>query len=180
MLALANRECQGSAQQIPSLGTSQLWGPRDGFQGQLPIPSPPFPSPKLSSHPVCPQRFRTMTADTSPPPNVFVVSSAFPDGASAETAAQALIEERLAACVQLLPGAKSFYRWQGRLHASAEALLLAKTAADRVEALIARLAALHPYELPEIVAVQAEAGFPAYAAWVRAETREILQETRPA
>ena len=115
----------------------------------------------------------------SPPP-ILLVSSSFPDPTSAETAARALVEARLAACVQVLPGARSVYRWAGKLACANETLLQAKTAADRLDALTARLLALHPYELPEIVAVQAEAGLPAYFDWVRAETREIPQESRPA
>lgn len=114
------------------------------------------------------------------PPPILLVCSSFPDPGSAETAARALVEERLAACVQLLPGARSIYRWAGKLECATETLLQAKTVADRLDALTARLQALHPYELPEIVAVQAEAGLPAYFDWVRAETREIPQESRPA
>ena len=103
-----------------------------------------------------------------------------PDPATAERLATHLVEERLAACVQVLPGARSVYRWAGKLACANETLLQAKTAADRLDALTARLLALHPYELPESVAVQAEAGLPAYFDWVRAETREIPQESRPA
>ena len=75
------------------------------------------------------------------------------------------------ACVSVLPAMVSVYRWQGAVEQAQEMLLLAKTAADRVPALIERLQALHPYELPEIVAVQAAAGLPAYLDWVADSTR---------
>ena len=73
--------------------------------------------------------------------------------------------------VSVLPAMRSVYRWQGAVEQAQEVLLLAKTAADRVPALIERLQALHPYELPEIVAVQAAAGLPAYLDWVADSTR---------
>lgn len=111
---------------------------------------------------------------------VSIVSTSLPDTEVAETLARQLIEEHLAACVHVLPGLQSTYRWQGKLQTGTEALMMIKTSVDRLDALTARLLALHPYELPEIVAVQAEAGLPAYFDWVRAETREIPQESRPA
>jgi len=81
-----------------------------------------------------------------------------------------LVEERLAACVNVVPGLRSLYRWQGKVHEDAEALLLLKTTAARYQALQERLRALHPYELPEIVAVPVSAGLPAYLEWVAAQT----------
>jgi periplasmic divalent cation tolerance protein len=83
--------------------------------------------------------------------------------------AHTLVEERLAACVQLVDGLRSIYRWQGRVDESAECQLLAKAPPDRAAALVARLRALHPYELPEILVLDAQAS-DAYAAWLRAET----------
>jgi periplasmic divalent cation tolerance protein len=102
---------------------------------------------------------------------VFLILSTCPDAETAQRLARALVEERLAACVQLLPGVVSTYRWQGRLEQATEVQLLAKTGADRRDALIARLAELHPYELPEILAVETAVGLPAYLDWVTAETR---------
>jgi periplasmic divalent cation tolerance protein len=84
--------------------------------------------------------------------------------------ARALVEARLAACVQLVDGLRSIYRWQGRVEESAECQLVAKTPPDRAAALVERLRDLHPYELPEIVVLDAQAS-DAYAAWVVAETR---------
>jgi len=105
---------------------------------------------------------------------VFLILSTCPDADTAQRLARTLVEERLAACASVLPGLVSTYRWQGQVEQAAEVQLLAKTTADRREALMAlmaRLAELHPYELPEILAVETAAGLPAYLDWVAAETR---------
>lgn len=94
-----------------------------------------------------------------------------PDAASAERLAETLVGERLAACVNLLPGVRSVYRWQGAVERADEVLLLIKTAGERLDALAARVRALHPHELPELVAVEAAGGLPAYLEWVAAESR---------
>ena len=107
---------------------------------------------------------------------VFLILSTCPDADTAQRLARILVEERLAACVSLLPGVTSTYRWQGQVEQATEVQLLAKTSADRREALMARLAGLHPYELPEILAVETAAGLPAYLDWVVVETRA---EARP-
>lgn len=85
---------------------------------------------------------------------------------AADQLATALVEEQLAACVNVLPGIQTVYRWQGALERSAESLLLAKTTSDRYLALETRLRALHPYDLPEIIALPVERGLPGYLAWV--------------
>ncbi|EIL88306.1 MULTISPECIES: divalent-cation tolerance protein CutA [Rhodanobacter] len=90
-----------------------------------------------------------------------------PDAASAQAIAEALIGERLAACVNRLPGVASTYCWQGQVTTDAEELLLIKTVASRFEALKTRLLALHPYELPELIAVPVERGHAAYLDWIR-------------
>ncbi len=90
-----------------------------------------------------------------------------PDAASARAIAEALVGERLAACVNRLPGVASTYRWQGQVTTDAEELLLIKTVASRFEALKTRLLALHPYELPELIAVPVERGHAAYLDWIR-------------
>ena len=102
---------------------------------------------------------------------VSLILSTCPDADTAQRLARILVEERLAACVSLLLGGVSTYRWQGRVEQATEVQLLAKTPADRRDALMARLAELHPYELPEILAVETAAGLPAYLDWVTAETR---------
>jgi periplasmic divalent cation tolerance protein len=90
-----------------------------------------------------------------------------PNAESAEYLAQALVGEALAACVNRIPGIRSTYRWKGEVTTDTEELLLIKTTADRFEALKERLLALHPYELPELIAVPVECGHRAYLDWVR-------------
>jgi len=94
-----------------------------------------------------------------------------PDADSAARIAQALVEERLAACVNQLPGLRSVYRWQGGIERADEVLLIAKTSAGRLEALTARVRELHPYELPELIAVEVAGGLAAYLDWVAEQTR---------
>jgi periplasmic divalent cation tolerance protein len=102
-----------------------------------------------------------------------LVSCACPDRDVADALARELVERRLAACVQVLPGVTSTYRWQGAIERADEVLLLAKTWDDRLDALVATLRARHPYEVPEIMAIPAAGGSAAYLDWVRAETQEI-------
>ncbi len=83
-----------------------------------------------------------------------------------------LVEERLAACVNIVPGLRSIYRWQGRVEAADEVLLLIKTTPDRYPQLQDRLRALHPHELPELLAVEPAFGLPVYLRWVADETRK--------
>lgn len=94
-----------------------------------------------------------------------------PDRETAATIASALVEARLAACASVQEDVESVYRWQGRVERARETLLVAKTTRDRLPALVARIQALHPYELPEIIAFEAAGGSAAYLAWVEAETR---------
>ena len=89
-----------------------------------------------------------------------------PDEAVAETLAQAMVERRLAACVNILPAVRSVYRWQGQVESAAEAMLWLKTTRSRYAALENALRAAHPYELPEIVAVSITAGSDAYLQWI--------------
>ena len=102
-----------------------------------------------------------------------VVLCSAPDPAVAETIADRLVADRLAACVNLLPGLRSVYRWQGKVEAAAEVLLLVKTSAEAYPALQERLRQLHPYELPELLAVEAASGLPEYLQWLAAESRPV-------
>ncbi|GAC1633950.1 MAG: divalent-cation tolerance protein CutA [Nevskia sp.] len=86
--------------------------------------------------------------------------------AAADALAAALVEARLAACVNIVPGLRSVYRWQGAVERSDECLLIAKTTAARYAALEAGVKAHHPCELPECLAVDIAAGLPAYLRWL--------------
>ena len=102
---------------------------------------------------------------------VIIAFSSCPDEASAQRLATTLVEERLAACVNRLSGAISTYFWDGRLQEDAEILLIIKTTAARLAALEARLKALHPYEVPELVAIPVTGGNERYLEWVRSGTK---------
>lgn len=103
--------------------------------------------------------------------STLLVLTNLPDRAVADRLADSLIEQRLAACVNILSPCRSVYRWQGAVQHDEEHPLLIKTTAERYPALEAAIRAAHPYELPEIIAVRVEGGLPAYLDWVAAETR---------
>ena len=84
----------------------------------------------------------------------------------AQGIARTLVEERLAACVNLVPGVRSVYRWEGAVQDDPETLMVVKTAADGIEALGARLQALHPYEVPEQIVLEPQSVGPAYLSWL--------------
>ena len=85
--------------------------------------------------------------------------------------ARALVEERLAACGNVVPGLRSIYRWEGKVEDESEALLLLKTTRARFEALRERVLALHPYAVPEVIALPVVAASEPYLAWIAGETR---------
>ena len=80
--------------------------------------------------------------------------------------ARTLVSERLAACVSQVAGVRSTYRWEGRTHEDEEILLIIKTSAERLATLSARIEALHPYEVPEVIAVEVAGGSERYLAWL--------------
>ena len=90
---------------------------------------------------------------------------------AADALASGLVEQRLAACVNVLPKIRSVYRWEGALTTDDESLLVIKTTATAFEALRDWLCAQHPYDVPEVIAVPVTAGAPDYLAWVANETR---------
>ncbi len=100
-----------------------------------------------------------------------LVFTNLPDDASAHALATALVEARLAACVNVLAPCRSVYRWQGQIEDATEVPLLIKTTAERYPALEAAIRQLHPCELPEIIAVPIDRGLPDYLAWVSLATR---------
>ena len=99
-----------------------------------------------------------------------LVLTNLPDRAAAESLADALITEQLAACVNILAPCRSVYRWQGSVQHDEEHPMLIKTTEERYAALEQAIRTRHPYELPEIVAVRIERGLDAYLAWLAAET----------
>lgn len=109
-----------------------------------------------------------MTTDAGRILSVYVTAAGADE---ARRIGRALVEENLAACVNILPGHTAIYRWEGKLEEGAECAFLAKTTAERFEALRAHVRALHSYDLPCIVAFPAEAGDPDFLDWVRAGVR---------
>ncbi|MBN1420324.1 MAG: divalent-cation tolerance protein CutA [Planctomycetes bacterium] len=90
---------------------------------------------------------------------------------AAERIAGAIVEQRLAACANIVPGLLSIYWWKGEVQRDPEKLLVIKTTAERTQALIDGIRAIHPYEVPEIIAMDVVAGFPPYLAWVEESVR---------
>ena len=109
--------------------------------------------------------------------HALLVLTTAPDLEVARSLARELLDRRLVACVSLLPGLESHYRWEGELQRAAEVQLLLKTSTERLAALEAALGELHPYEVPELLALPVEGGGAAYLAWVAAE---VGTEGRPA
>ena len=104
------------------------------------------------------------------PTEAIVVLVTTPTPERAAEIARALVEERLAACGNVLPAIRSIYRWEGRVQDDQEALLVLKSTRDRFEALRDRVLALHPYQVPEVIALPVEAGSAKYLEWIAAET----------
>ena len=104
-------------------------------------------------------------------PQALLVIANCPDEACANRIALAVVEAGLAACVNLLPRVQSVYRWQGAVESASEVPLLIKTTAARYDALEAAIRDLHPYDVPEIIALPIAQGLPAYLDWLAAETR---------
>lgn len=101
---------------------------------------------------------------------VYLAWSTCPDEGTARRIASRLVDERLAACVNILPDMTSIYRWQGAVETASECLLIIKTRGERMAELERRLAELHPYDVPELVAVAVEGGSAAYLQWLVEES----------
>lgn len=93
-----------------------------------------------------------------------------PDQATAQNIAEQLVDKQLAACVNILPGITSVYQWQGKRETAQEHLLLIKTTYEVYDTLEKTLTELHPYELPEVIAVSIDRGSDAYLDWIRQQT----------
>ncbi|MGE5850182.1 MAG: divalent-cation tolerance protein CutA [Candidatus Methylomirabilota bacterium] len=103
----------------------------------------------------------------SSPTGTIVVLVTCPGRKVGETIGRTLIQERLAACVNVVPNLTSIYRWEEKIHREAETLLIIKTRRIRLPALIRRVRGLHPYTVPEIVALPLVGGSAPYLAWLR-------------
>jgi periplasmic divalent cation tolerance protein len=101
-----------------------------------------------------------------------VVLVTTPDAESAEKIASALVEERLAACVNIVPAVKSIYRWEGKVTRDDESLMIIKTTAERYEAAELRIKQLHSYTTPEVIALPLKAGSAAYLEWLSSSTSD--------
>lgn len=100
---------------------------------------------------------------------VLAVLSTAPDTATAQRIGTTLVEERLAACANVVEGVTSVYRWRGQIEREQEVLMVLKTTSGAVDRLKERLVELHPYDLPEVLALSVPAGHEPYLDWVRAE-----------
>lgn len=103
--------------------------------------------------------------------SVLIVMTNCPDAEVADRLARTLVEQKLAACVNRLPAVDSIYRWQGTVERAVEVPLLIKSTRERLPEIQEAIRALHPYEVPEIVAIPVVAGLPSYLRWVVDETQ---------
>src|SRR5437879_861593 len=99
---------------------------------------------------------------------IVILLSNFPDADAARKAVRALVEERLIACGNIIPGAESIYEWKGALETTVEVTVICKTTAARADEAQVRLRTLHSYEVPEILRIPVTGGWPDYLAWVGA------------
>jgi periplasmic divalent cation tolerance protein len=97
---------------------------------------------------------------------VLVILTTWPDAEKARAAARTFVEEKLAACANLLPSVESIYRWEGKVETSTEILMVLKTTLARYQMLESRILELHSYEVPEIICLRAADGLPRYLRWV--------------
>lgn len=98
--------------------------------------------------------------------SAYVVLVTFPDRERAIAAARTIVEEQLAACVNVIGDVRSIYRWDGQVHDDAEVLCVIKTRRERFEQLRARVVALHPYEVPEVIAMAIDEAHGPYLEWL--------------
>ncbi len=103
--------------------------------------------------------------------SIWLAMTNLPDLTSAQTIARALVEAKLAACVNILPAVQSVYRWQGEVGEATEVTLLIKTTQRQYPRLQQAIVAAHPYDVPEVIGWPLAAGHPPYLHWVAAETQ---------
>ena len=105
-------------------------------------------------------------------PDALVVISNFPSQEAAQQAAHTLVKERLAACINIIPGVTSIYDWNDKIQNETEVTVLIKTRNERYAQLEQRLAEVHPYEVPEILALQVQNGLQSYLHWINECTKD--------
>ncbi len=106
--------------------------------------------------------------------DIILVMTSCPDADSAQQIAMTLLELRLAACVNILPGARSLFRWEGNIEVSEEHVLLIKTCNSRFAMIEDSIGKLHPYELPEIISVPIASGSTEYLGWIKQSLGYLL------
>jgi periplasmic divalent cation tolerance protein len=111
-------------------------------------------------------------AEDGAPGRLALVLTTVPGRELGERLVRQLVDERLIACANLIPGLASIFRWQGEVRSETEVLILMKTQPERLEALFQRVQELHPYEVPELIEVPVGEVSPAYCQWILAETGE--------
>jgi periplasmic divalent cation tolerance protein len=97
---------------------------------------------------------------------ILLAISTFPDAEAASRIAQTLVEEKLAACANIIPGVHSIYRWKEKIETAGEVIVFFKTIQDRRAALEEKMRSLHPYEVPELIFIKIDSGSPDYLHWV--------------
>jgi periplasmic divalent cation tolerance protein len=102
--------------------------------------------------------------------DAMLVLTTLPNADAAGELAKSLIEEKLAACANVFPAVRSIYKWQGKIQDENEVLVLLKTRQEHFERLKSRILELHPYEVPEVLAIPVEQGYQAYLEWLARET----------
>lgn len=103
--------------------------------------------------------------------NYLIILSSWPDLTAAQQAAKLLVEQHLAACVKLLPKAQSYYYWEGQLEQSEEVVVIIKTTQQRYEAIAQTIQHIHPYQVPELIALPISQGLPTYLDWIEKSTQ---------
>ena len=101
---------------------------------------------------------------------MFVITT-LPNADAAAELAKNVVTERLAACANLIPALRSIYKWQGKVQDENEVMLLLKTREEHLDRLKLRILELHPYEVPEVLAIPVESGYRAYLEWIANETK---------
>jgi len=112
-----------------------------------------------------------MPGNATPGSDAIVVLITAPGGSGGAALARTLVEEHLVACINVVPVVRSIYWWKGEVQDDAEALLLCKTSRERFDALETRVRELHPYDVPEVIALPIELGSAPYLAWLAEQTR---------